>query len=184
MKQKQRKNKTKKVLLGICGSIAAFKSCEIIRHLREKGCHVKCILTDAGQKFITPLTLRELCCDEVFTEMFPDKIKYKAEHITLSDWADIIVIAPATATTIAKLACGIADNLLTATVMASKSPVLICPAMNENMWNNPANQNNVERLKKFGYHFLGPEVGNLSCGKEGIGRLCEVSKILKKIFLI
>jgi phosphopantothenoylcysteine synthetase/decarboxylase len=171
-------------LLGICGSIAAYKACGLIRRLRENGCDVKCVLTAAGGRFITPLTLGELSCNTVYTEFFPENIQYDAHHVSLSDWADIIVIAPASANTIAKLANGIADNLLTATVIASKSPVLICPAMNVNMWRHPATADNVERLKEFGYRFIGPEEGELSCGKTGIGRLADTRKILKKILSI
>jgi len=179
-----RKNNARKVLLGVCGSIAAYKACEIIRRLRGTGCEVRCIITGGGKKFITPLTLGELSGNAVYSEMFPENISYDAHHVALSGWADVILIAPASANTIAKIANGIADNLLTAAIMASEAPVIVCPAMNVNMWNHPANSANVERLKKFGYHFVGPEDGELSCGKTGKGRLAETAEIIKKVLSV
>ncbi|OGS23554.1 MAG: hypothetical protein A2297_03490 [Elusimicrobia bacterium RIFOXYB2_FULL_48_7] len=180
---KEKKNNPHKVLLGVCGSIAAYKACELVHKLRYSSMEVKCVLTPSGQKFITPLTLQTLSNNPVYTEMFVSSgpSNYDIEHISLACWADLIVVAPATAATIARIANGLADELLASTIMASKAPVLICPAMNTNMWNHPANRENVKKLKSYGYEFAGPESGALACGTEGMGRLASVDVIFKKI---
>ena len=180
----QKASKAKRILLGVCGSIAAYKICDLVRKLREKEFEVKCILTPSAKEFIMPLTLQTLSNNPVYCGMFglnlPDT-NTKPEHISLADWADLIVIAPATATTISRLANGMADELLSSVVMASKAPVIICPAMNNNMWNHPANKENIKKLSGFGYKFAGPEAGELACGVEGIGRLASIDVILNKV---
>jgi len=165
------------VILGICGSIAAYKSCDIIRKLKEHSINVKCILTECGSKFITPLTIQTLSNNPVYTDMF-DPVTYDPEHISLAKEADLVVIAPATADTIAKLANGFASDLLSSVVLSTKSKILICPAMNTNMWLHKATQNNIARIKGLGYRIVMPVSGKLACGDTGIGKLADTSKIV------
>ncbi|MDI6640827.1 MAG: flavoprotein [Elusimicrobiota bacterium] len=179
-KKLQKKRLNKNILIGICGSIAAYKVCDLIRILKENNFEVKCILTEEGEKFITPLTLQTLTCNPVYTELFVSQ-NFQPEHISVADWADIVVIAPATANIIAHIAAGFADKLLSCVVLATKAPVLICPAMNSNMWLNPITQENVKKLQKLGYRFLGPDKGELVCGRKGIGRLISVDKIFQEL---
>jgi len=178
----ERKKKTnKKIIIGICGSISAWKTCDLIRKLKKNGFEVKCIITEAGEKFITPLTLQTISGNKVYKDMFENISEYQPEHISLADWADLVAVVPATLTTISKIANGIADNLLVSVIMATKSPVLIAPAMNTNMWLNPVNQKNVDTLKKLGYKFIGPVTGDLICDKKGRGHLAPIDVIYKKI---
>jgi len=174
---------TSNILIGVCGSIAAYKTCDLINRLRDNNCNVKCVMTNSALNFITPLTLETLSKNPVYHKMFETGY-YTPEHISLADWAGLIVIAPATATTIARMANGLADDLLASTVLATRAPVLICPAMNENMWFHPATKENVSRLKSYGYSFIGPGKGMLACGIEGHGRLVGTDDILKSIFSI
>ncbi len=178
---KRKKKTNKKIIIGICGSISAWKICDLIRKLKKNNFEVKCIITEAGEKFITSLTLQTISGNKVYKDMFEEIVNYQPQHISLADWADLILVAPATATTIGKLAHGIADNLLVAVIMATKAPVLIAPAMNTNMWLNPVNQKNVNTLKNLGYKFIGPVTGDLICGKKGIGHLVPVDTIFNKI---
>jgi phosphopantothenoylcysteine synthetase/decarboxylase len=175
----QENSKITKVLLGICGSIAAYKACDLIRSLRANNCEVKCVLTGAGQNFITPLTLQTLSGQQVYTEMFAD-CSYDPCHISLAEYADLIVIAPASADIIARAACGLADDLLSSVLLSTKTKVLLCPAMHTNMWTHPATQKNIRQLKALGYHVLGPVKGKLVSG-EGQGRLSPIEDIVKKI---
>lgn len=142
----------KKIVLGITGGIAAFKAASIASQLRKQGAEVKCIMTDHATKLITPLTMREISGNPVAVSMFDDVPEFNVEHIALARWADVFVIAPATADIIGKIANGIADDMLSTTVMATTAPVLIAPAMNTNMYLNPITQDNMVKLKKFGYH--------------------------------
>ncbi len=167
----------KNIVLGVCGSIAAYKSAEIIRGLKKNNWDVQVILTKEATHFITPLTLSMLSGRPVYTEMFDIK-DFEEDHISISEFADIILVAPATANIIGKVASGICDDLLTCVICAFKGPVVFAPAMNDNMWMNKIVQENVEKLKKFGYHFIPPEKGLLASGKEGIGRLAETGKII------
>jgi phosphopantothenoylcysteine synthetase/decarboxylase len=168
------------LILGVCGSIAAYKVCDLIRNLKANKFEVTCILTEAAQKFITKLTLQTLSGTQVYTDLFSDYFSIPG-HISLSERADLIIVIPATADIIAKLATGHSDDLLTCVILSSKSKVLICPAMDTNMWLHPATQRNVKQLKEYGYYFIGPETGKLASGKEGIGRLVSIDKILKKV---
>ena len=161
----------KKIVLGITGGIAAFKAASIASQLRKQGAEVKCIMTDHATKLITPLTMREISGNPVAVSMFDDVPEFNVEHIALARWADVFVIAPATADIIGKIANGIADDMLSTTVMATTAPVLIAPAMNTNMYLNPITQDNMAKLKKFGYHFIEPDTGHLACGIDGVGRL-------------
>lgn len=168
------------IVVGITGSIAAYKSCEVVRELKKRNWNIKVIMSENATKFITPLTLEVLSQNEVYKDMFK-KEGYEENHISLSEFASLILIAPATANIIGKIASGICDNLLICTVFAFKGPVIIAPAMNENMWKNDIIQENVKKLKKRGYIFVGPEEGKLASGKEGIGRLAEIHKISEMV---
>lgn len=170
----------KNIVVGVCGSIAAYKSVEIVRELKKKNWDVQVILTKEAKHFITPLTLAVLSGRPVYTEMF-DAENFKEDHISVSEFAEIILVAPATANIIGKVASGICDDLLSCAIFAFKGPVVFAPAMNENMWLNPITQENVEKLKKYGYHIIPPEKGFLASGKEGIGRLADISKIISFI---
>jgi len=167
--------KNKKIILGITGGIAAYKACELIRLLIKNGAEVKVIMTEAAQKFVTPLTFEILSGKEVYTDMFERGRNYNPEHISLSRWADCILIAPATANTIAKIANGIADNLLSTVCLSKKQdvPLLIAPAMNIEMWLNPATENNIRILKERGIMIFGPGEGVQACGEIGLGRMLE-----------
>lgn len=172
--------KGKSVLLGVTGSIAAYKAPELVRMLKKSGADVTCVLTQNGARFVTALTLQTLSQNRVYEGMF-DPFAWDIEHISLSQKADIIVIAPATADIIARLACGRADDLLASVVLSARTPVLICPAMNEKMWFHKATQENVRKLKSYGYVFAGPGTGELACGVEGKGRLADFESIVKAI---
>lgn len=168
----------KTVVLGITGSIAAYKACEIARRLVKTGVTVKTVMTEAAAKFITPLTLETITGQPVTTHLFDSKSDKTLHHLSLSDEASLILIAPATANIIAKAAQGIADDMLSTTVLAADCPVVIAPAMNEKMYLNSATQDNVTTLKKRQFIFVGPEEGELACG-EGIGRLAPIDDIIK-----
>lgn len=173
----------KHVVLGICGGIAAFKAAHIASLLRQRGAEVKCIMTEYATKLITPLTMREISGNPVAVSMFDDTPEFNVEHIALARWADIFVIAPATANVIGKVASGIADDMLSTTIMATKAPVLFAPAMNSNMYLNPVVQDNMAKLKRFGYEIMEPASGHLACGIIGIGRLPEPEEIVDRIEL-
>ena len=166
----------KKILIGITGGIAAYKICELIRMYKRAGAEVKTVVTKNALEFVTKLTLQTLTGEKVYDNNF-DTSDFSPEHISLCDWADIFVLAPATANTIAKIANGICDNLLTSLVCACKKPVLIAPAMNCDMYNNPITQENISKLKNLGYNFVSPESGFLACGTEGVGRLADLNTI-------
>ena len=171
--------KGKTVLIGITAGIAAYKICELIRMYKREGANVRVILTPNALNFVTKLTLENLSQNEVFVDDF-EVNDYKPEHISLCDEADIMVIAPATANTISKIANGICDNLLTTVVCAFKKPVIIAPAMNTNMWNNEFVQENIKKLQNAQYNIVNPESGYLACGAVGEGRLCKLEKIFDK----
>ena len=165
----------KNILIGITGGIAAYKICELIRMYRKARANVRVVLTPNALNFVTKLTLQTLSNNEVYVDSF-EIDEYKPEHIALTE-ADIFVIAPASANTISKLANGICDNLLLSTACAFNKKFLIAPAMNTNMWENPFIQENIEKLKKNGYHILEPDDGYLACGTNGKGRMREVEEI-------
>jgi phosphopantothenoylcysteine synthetase/decarboxylase len=171
----------KNIILGICGGIAAYKSCDIVRQLIKLKANVECILTKSGSEIITPITLQSLSKNKIYTDMFEVSNKWEISHISLAQKADIIVIVPATADIIARLACGMANDLLACTVLASKADILICPAMNTNMFNHKATRKNIETLKSYGYRFAMPEKGELACGGCGNGRLASVEAIIKEV---
>lgn len=167
------------ILIGITGGIAAYKICDLIRMYKRNGANVRVMVTPNALNFVTKLTLENLSQNEVFVEEFSIK-EFKPEHISLCDEADILVLAPATANTISKVANGICDNLLTSTVCAFNKPVVIAPAMNTNMWNNSFIQENVKKLENNNCHIVSPESGFLACGAVGEGRLCKLEKIFDK----
>ncbi len=168
----------KKIVLGITGGIAAYKAAELTRALIKAGAQVRVIMTRSAAEFITPLTMQTLSKGPVYTEMFAPTDQYDMAHIALADWADAFVIAPATGNVIGKAASGIADDLLTTTLMAQNKPALICPAMNDRMLANPVVQDNIRKLKKFGYTVMESAVGELACKTSGSGRLPEIPDIL------
>lgn len=171
----------KKIVLGISGGIAAYKSAEIVSRLCHSGAEVHVIMTENAAKFVSPLTFQTLSANPVVTDTFKTPETWNVEHVALAKLADVFVIAPATANVIAKIACGIADDMLTTTVLATKAPVLIAPAMNTGMWTAEATQGNIETLRRRRFCFIGPASGRLACGDEGAGRMSEPSEIVSKI---
>ncbi|MBI5787242.1 MAG: bifunctional phosphopantothenoylcysteine decarboxylase/phosphopantothenate--cysteine ligase CoaBC [Candidatus Schekmanbacteria bacterium] len=171
----------KRIILGVTGSIAAYKAAQLARDLQRDKLQVQVVMTQAAARFITPLTMQTISGHEVFIETFPAEHKQTLAHINLAQNADLLLIAPATANTIAKIAAGMADNLLTALYLANRAPVLVAPAMNCNMYTHPAVQSNIRLLKERGVHFIDPETGSLACGVEGQGRLAELSSIVDRV---
>ncbi len=173
--------KDKTIVLGIGGGIAAYKCCDLARSLTRAGADVRCILTKAGAHFVTPLTLQTLTGNPVHTEMFDLIEEKEVGHISLADRAALLLVAPATADLIAKVACGICDDLLTTVICATRAPKLFAPSMNVHMWENPIVQENVGKLTKLGYRFLEPEEGDLACGYQGKGRLPGLESIVRAV---
>jgi len=176
--------KNKKVILGITGGIAAYKAPLIARILKLKGADVYTVMTEAATNFVTPLTMQVLTNRPSYTQMFddnPSKIPLEISHISLADLADLILIAPATANFIAKMAHGIADDILSATVLATQAQLLVCPSMNVNMLENKATLDNIDLLRSRGVHILEPDSGELACGWEGKGRLPEPERVVAEV---
>ena len=171
----------KHVVLGVTGGIAAYKACELASRLRKAGAQVHVIMTKNACEFVRPLTFETLTNHPVVTDTFARPETWEVEHIALAKRADVFVIAPATANILAKMACGIADDMLSTTVLATKAPVLIAPAMNTGMWENAATRENVETLRRRGARFVGPEGGYLACGDTGAGRMSEPEAIFAAI---
>ena len=171
----------KEIILGVTGGIAAYKAAELVRELTKKGAKVRVVMTRNAREFITPLTLQTLSGNPVQTDLFSLIEGSKIGHVALADMADLVVIAPATANIIGKVAHGIADDFLSTMIMATKSPVLFAPSMNINMWESFAVQQNVATLKEAGYPFIGPEEGDLACEAIGQGRLAALSDIVECI---
>lgn len=168
------------IVLGVTASIAAYKAADIVSKLTKEECDVHVVMTRGASQFITPLTLQTLSRNPVTTDIFAEKAGWQPGHIELADNADVLLIAPATADVVAKLAHGFADDALTAIALATKASLLIAPAMNGKMWLHPATQENVEILTRRGADFIGPEAGLLACGYEGIGRLWPADDIVAK----
>jgi len=173
--------KGRKIVLGVTGGIAAYKAAELVRELVKAQAEVHVVMTRNAQAFIAPLTFQTLSGNPVTTELFNLMAESEIGHIALADRAEVLVIAPATANIIGKIAGGIADDMLTTIVMATQAPVLLAPAMNVHMWENPICQENIQRLRSRGYHFIDPEAGELACGYEGKGRLAEIPAIVEEI---
>lgn len=175
----------REVILGVTGSIAAYRACDIVNHLRRAGANVTVVMTREAKEFISPLTFQTLSRNKVYSEIFELPFEWNPVHTSLADMADLIIIAPACANVIGKIANGICDDLLTCVVLATKAKVLIAPAMNERMYLNPAVQNNIKRLRDYGIRFVGPIKGNLACGHEAIGHIADTVSIIseaKKLF--
>ena len=171
--------KNKKILLIICGGIAAYKSLELIRLLKKNGSYVKTILTNNAKKFVTPLSVVSLSQEKVYSKLFDFKDESEMDHISLSRWSDAILIAPATANTISKLSNGIADDLASTVVLASNKKIFLAPAMNVRMWEHDSNKENISKLIDFGYRIIGPEIGEMACGEYGHGKMSEPSETIK-----
>lgn len=170
-----------RILLGVSGGIAAYKALELLRLLVKEGAEVWTVMTKAATEFVGPLTFQALSGNPVRTEMFSHTQESQIQHIALADMAQLVVVAPATANLIAKMACGLADDMLSTTLLAVRCPLVVCPAMNVNMYNNPATQKNIELLRQRGVWIVEPEEGELACGWEGKGRLAEPEAILEVI---
>lgn len=171
----------KKIILGITGSIASYKACDIISALRKKGYRVQCVMSKTAEHFITPLTLETLSGEKVIKDMFETPETRILSHVSLADEADLILIAPATADIIGKIASGICDDMLTTTVSASDSIKVLAPAMNDKMYKNAITQDKIDYLKSKGYVFIGPVKGHLACGKEAMGHIAPVEKIVEEV---
>lgn len=169
-----------RVVLGVTGSIAAYKACDLAVMFVKAGAEVSVIMTESAQKFITPLSFESLTHRTVYTGMF-EKHELEPQHISLAERADVILIAPASANTIAKCALGLADDLLSSVCMATRAPLAFAPAMNDGMYTHPATQQNIETLSKRGAIFIGPEEGRLASGKTGTGRMSRPEKIFEEV---
>jgi len=173
----------RKVLVGVCGGIAAYKSAELVRELQRRGAEVRVIMTRSAQEFIQPLTFASLTGHKVFTSLWDSPSEASViEHIAQAQWADVLVIAPATANTLAKLSHGIADDFLSASYLATDAKVVLAPAMNVNMWNHPATRANISALEQRGHRIVEPESGFLACGMTGDGRLADIEIIVREVF--
>ncbi len=171
----------KKILLIICGGIAAYKSLELIRLLKKDGVSIKTILTKNGAEFVTPLSISSLSQSKVYQDLFSVENEAEMDHISLSRWADLILIAPATANTISKLANGNSDDLASTVALASNKKIFIAPAMNVRMWEHQSTKQNITKLKTYNYELIGPEVGDMACGEYGEGKMSEPKEIISKL---
>ena len=171
----------KKVLLIICGGIAAYKSLELIRLLKKNGANIKTILTKSGSEFVTPLSITSLSQSKVYQDLFSLEDEAEMDHISLSRWSDLILIAPATANTISKLANGISDDLASTVALASNKKIFIAPAMNVRMWEHKSTKDNIKKLKSYNYELIGPVIGDMACGEYGEGKMSEPTSILKEL---
>lgn len=171
--------KGKKIVLGVTGGIAVYKAVDLVSRLRKQGAEVRVIMTEHAQKFVAPLTFKEISGNKVATSMWESNQEFNVEHITLANWADAFLVAPATANILAKMACGIADDLLSTTLLAAQAPIIVCPAMNTGMYENPITQDNIKKLADFGVTVMPPAVGVLACGTSGAGRLPEPQQIVE-----
>lgn len=177
-------SKSKEVILGVTGSIAAYKAGEIINRLKRQKINVTVIMTKEAQEFITPLTLEALSANKVICDLFALPENASPAHISLAEKCDLVLLAPASANIIAKLACGIADDVLTCLCLSTRATIVLCPAMNEKMFQHKITQENIARLKKIGYRFIGPIKGRLVCGEQGLGHLAKVEDIVKEVIRI
>jgi len=171
----------KKILLIICGGISAYKSLELIRLLKKQDVEVKTILTKSAKKFVTPLSVASLSQGKVYDDLFNTENEADMDHISLSRWADVILVVPATANTISKLSAGSSNDLASTVILASDKDVFLTPAMNVRMWEHPSTKQNINRLKSYGYKIIGPEIGDMACGEFGEGKMTEPKDIFQKI---
>ncbi|KTD14561.1 DNA/pantothenate metabolism flavoprotein [Legionella gratiana] len=173
----------RKILLGVCGGVAAYKSAYLIRELTRVGADVKVVMTRSAQEFVSPLLMQALSGNEVRTDLFDTQAERAMGHIELARWADYLVVAPASANCLAKMAQGIADDLLSTLYLVAETPILVCPAMNRSMWAHPATQANCQILQDRGVVFVGPEEGSQACGEYGLGRASEAEQIINALRL-
>jgi len=171
----------KKILLIICGSISAYKSLELIRLFKKQGMRVKIILTKNAKQFVTPLSVASLSQEKVYDDLFSAENESEMDHISLSRWADVILVAPVTANTISKLSTGSSDDLATTVILASDKDIFLTPAMNVRMWEHPSTKQNLDKLKSYGYKIIGPEIGDMACGEFGEGKMTEPKDIFQII---
>ena len=171
----------KKIVLGVTGGIAVYKAVDLVSRLRKQGAEVRVIMTEHAQQFVTPLTFKEISGNKVAVSMWEANQEFNVEHIALANWADAFVVAPATANILAKMANGIADDLLSTTLLAAQAPIIVCPAMNTGMYQNPITQENIAKLEAHGVTVMPPAVGYLACGVSGPGRLPEPQQIVEFI---
>ena len=171
----------KKILLIICGGISAYKSLELIRLFKKQNVKIKTILTKSAKEFITPLSVASLSQGKVYDDLFNAENEVEMDHISLSRWADIILVAPATANTISKLSAGSSDDLASTVILASDKDVFLAPAMNVRMWEHPSTKQNLNKLKSYGYKIIGPEIGDMACGEFGEGKMTEPKDIFQTI---
>ena len=171
----------KKILLVICGGISAYKSLEIIRLLKKRGATVKSILTKSAKEFVTPLSVASLTQEKVYDDLFSHENESEMDHISLSRWSDLILVAPATANTISKLSTGSSDDLASTVILASNKDVFLVPAMNVRMWEHPSTKENLQKLRIFGYTIVGPEIGDMACGEYGEGKMTEPLNIINYV---
>ena len=171
----------KKILLIICGGISAYKSLELIRSFKKKGAQIKTILTNSAKQFVAPLSVTSLSQEKVYDDLFSLENETKMDHISLSRWSDVILVAPATANTIAKLSSGSSDDLASTVMLASDKDIFLAPAMNVRMWEHRSTKENITKLKNYGFSLIGPEVGDMACGEFGEGKMSEPEKIIEKI---
>ena len=169
------------IVVGITGGIAAYKACGIVSYLKQQGANVDVIMTKNATEFITPLTLETLSGNTVITDMFERPDYMEVEHISLANKADLFLIVPATANIIGKVANGIADDMLSTTIMATDAPVIFAPAMNNKMYANPIVRDNIKKLESYGYRFIEPSIGHLACGYEGRGKLPKNEEIIEYV---
>ena len=169
----------KKIVVGVTGGIAAYKACDLVSRLKKRGAQVRVVLTEHACQFVQPLTFETLSGNPAYTDSFDRK--YEIGHVALAKWADLLLIAPATANCMAKMSCGVADDLLSTTCLAVRCPVLLAPAMNSAMWRNPATQANLALLRSRGVRFVGPEAGHLACGDDDVGRMSEPEQIVEAV---
>jgi phosphopantothenoylcysteine decarboxylase/phosphopantothenate--cysteine ligase len=172
---------SKEIILGVTASIAIYKACELLRRLQEQGFGVTVVMTGEAQELIRPIVFESLSGRKVYSRLFEKDTSWEVEHIGLAEQAGLVLIAPATANIIGKLANGICDDLLTCVVAATKAPVVLAPAMNENMYLHQITQTNIRRLKEIGYKFVQPRKGRLACGREGLGCLADVETIVQEV---
>ena len=171
--------KGKKIVLGVTGGIAVYKAVDLVSRLRKQGCQVRVVMTEHAQQFVTPLTFKEISGNQVAVSMWSSNQEFNVEHIALANWADAFVVAPATANIIAKMAYGLADDLLSTTLLAAQAPIVVCPAMNTGMYETAATQENIAKLQGRGVTVMPPAVGKLACGTSGAGRLPEPQEIVE-----
>ena len=173
--------KGRNVILGVSASVAIYKACDIVRKLRAGGDSVTVVMTQKAGELIKPILFQSLSGNKVYSGLFDSPESWEIEHISLAEEADCVLVAPATANVIAKVAAGICDDLLTCVICATRAPVLLAPAMNENMYKNKITQGNIQKLKLLGYRFIQPRTGKLACGKSGVGCLADVEEIIKEV---